>query len=173
MLWCEIRRFVLPGWSWSTCRLLPCVRIVPACMLIWPVPALAPVAVATIISFCPAANFSSTGSRGIKNQPTTVRLFAQSSAFICFFELTVGGVEPDHAWTAGEKMTRTGVPERQYFINRQIKKQIHAGVSVLLCLFGWVILRFRGFLSIGVAKRPAFSWTGCSRIPAKSPIESE
>ena len=58
-------------------------------------------------------------------------------------------------------------------INRQIKKQIHAGVSVLLCLFGWVILRFRGFLSIGVAKRPAFSWTGCSLIPAKSPIESE
>lgn len=123
MLWCEIRRFVLPGWSWSTCRLLPCVRIVPACMLIWPVPALAPVAVATIISFCPAANFSSTGSRGIKNQPTTVRLFAQSSAFICFFELTVGGVEPDHAWTAGEKMTRTGVPERQYFAaNLQIGK---------------------------------------------------
>lgn len=74
---------VLPGWSWSTCRLLPCVRIVPACMLIWPVPALAPVAVATIISFCPAANSSSTGSRGIKNQPTTVRLFAQSSAPVC------------------------------------------------------------------------------------------
>ena len=85
------------------------------CMLIWPVPALAPVAVATIISFCPAANSSSTGSRGIKNQPTTVRLFAQSSAFICFFELTVGGVQPDHALTAGEKMTLTGVPERQYF----------------------------------------------------------
>ncbi len=83
MLWCEIRRFVLPGWSWSTCRLLPCVRIVPTCMLIWPVPALAPVAVATIISFCPAANSSSTGSRGIKNQPTTVRLFAQSSAPVC------------------------------------------------------------------------------------------
>ena len=83
MLWCEIRRFVLPGWSWSTCRLLPCVRIVPACMLIWPVPALAPVAVATIISFCPAANSSSTGSRGIKNQPTIVRLFAQSSAPVC------------------------------------------------------------------------------------------
>ena len=82
-LWCEIRRFVLPGWSWSTCRLLPCVRIVPACMLIWPVPALAPVAVAMIISFCPAANSSSTGSRGIKNQPTTVRLFAQSSAPVC------------------------------------------------------------------------------------------
>ena len=82
MLWCEIRRFVLPDWSWSTCRLLPCVRIVPACMPIWPVPALAPVAVATIISFCPAANSSSTGSRGIKNQPTTVRLFAQSSASV-------------------------------------------------------------------------------------------
>lgn len=58
-------------------------------------------------------------------------------------------------------------------INRQIKKQIHAGVSVFLYLFGWVILRFRGFLLIGVAKRPAFSWTGCSLIPAKSPIESE
>ena len=149
MLWCEIRRFVLPGWSWSTCRLLPCVRIVPACMLIWPVPALAPVAVATIILFCPAANFSSTGSRGIKNQPTAVRLFAQSSAPVC----------------------RSGILCSK-LINRQIKKQIHAGVSVFLCLFGWVILRFRGFLSIGVAKRPAFSWTGCSRIPAKSPIES-
>jgi len=32
-----------------------------------------------------------------------------------FFEWTVGGVEADHAWTAGEKMILTGVPEQQYF----------------------------------------------------------
>ena len=30
-----------------------------------------------------SANSSSTGSRGIKNQPTTARLFAQSSAPVC------------------------------------------------------------------------------------------
>lgn len=53
-------------------------------------------------------------------------------------------------------MTRTGVPERQYFINRQIKEQIHAGVSVLLCLFGWLFFVFADFFQLGLQNGQLF-----------------
>lgn len=41
-------------------------------------------------------------------------------------------------------------------INRQIKKQIHAGVSVLLCLFGWLFFVFADFFQLGLQNSQLF-----------------